>query len=165
MYDLGQSNVSPTPVLSVIQRMVSLGHFPQIPINDRAPSFWRSVLPRLLTHLHPDSSSPLQPYPASFLSSLIPALPSSSLTKVIESFLRHLAWHAPSLSPAKVDERVKRFADTLQMVIGPASPGEEIFGVVVDSLLNVKGRMNDHRAVFIVRGIVAWVGKSGEKGE
>lgn len=164
LYELSQNGNPPSHLLPLVQRLVSLGLFSKTPSDDRKPSFWRSVLPRLLPHLHNDSATGMPSYASGFLPGVIAMLPSSAMAKVVDSLIHHLSWHVGSLSPDKPQPWARRSGEVLGMILGPAVSGSEIFESVTRVLTEMKGRKEDFRAMGVVRGIVAWVARSGNGG-
>lgn len=154
----------------VVQRLASIGLLsrkapePQ----SRQPSFWEPILPSLLSHLHPPSTSPLAPYPPRFLPSLFLSLPSSVISPLVGSLIHHLTAESDyfeGLDSASPDARVQRAAEVLQLVIGSASLDSEALEAVSTEILATKAFGNDVNVHAALRMVVTWIANGGEDGE
>ncbi|WVW86203.1 hypothetical protein I302_108245 [Kwoniella bestiolae CBS 10118] len=172
MHEISQSTPSAdtAPIRIVFEKLCSIGLLSPSPsLGDaRSPALLPSLLPPLLKHLHPPSTSPLQPYPARYLPSIFLSLPSSALASFVESLISHLTLHLiqPSspLEPGKPDGRIKRSVEVLTQIVGPPKTGEEAWNAVLRTVLSGKNglKMSDQQAQARNRLIVGWIARGGE---
>jgi hypothetical protein len=154
----------------VIHRLASIGLLSRKTPDpqSRQPSFWEPILPPLLAHLHPPQTSPLAPYPPSYLPSLFLSLPSSIIYSLAGSLIHHLTAKSnyfDGLAPESPDARVKRAAEVLQLVLGPASVESEAFEAVSSKVLTTKSLGNDANVHAVLRMVVTWISFGGDDGE
>lgn len=156
----------------VFSRLASLGLLSSPSDHlSHTPSLISSLLPTLLLHLNPPTSSPLPPYPPTYLSSLFLALPTSILTPLVSSFIQHLTFHLVAqgreIEPESSDERVKRAGEVFSLMFGNAVVGGEAWDGVIKFVKDAKGSVGgmDRREQARARLIVSWIGSGGEPGE
>ncbi|WRT70193.1 uncharacterized protein IL334_007187 [Kwoniella shivajii] len=172
MYELSQRSITvdPTPIRLVFEKLYSIGLVTSSPSSEysRTPSLFPTLLPPLLNHLHPPSSSPLLPYPADYLPSIFLAFPSSSLAAFVESLLLHLTIYLidPSspLSTNQPDRRIKRAVDVLTRFIGPPKLNQEAWNAITRAVLTGRGGLNliDHKSQARNRLTVGWIANGDE---
>ncbi|OXG77861.1 telomere length regulation protein [Cryptococcus neoformans var. grubii Br795] len=173
LYEISQ-HPSPdvTPLRLVIEKLSSIGLLTSQSPNasSRTPSLLYSLLPSLLSHLHPPSSSPLPPYPPTFLPSVFLPLPSSILSTFINALTTHLSFYlidpANPLEPHKPDGRIKRAVQVFQSIVGNAEVGSEAWQAVVQSVMAKKGKsrmgLGEWREQARNRLIVGWIAQGGD---
>ena len=158
----------------VLERLISLGLVSDRPTAgpSRSPSLLTPLLPTLLAHLHPHCSSPFPAYPSSYFPSLILPLPSSTLASFVNSLLDHLTLRLTSsnadiLSPDQPEERIKRAAVVLELILGPAKSGGEAMEAVVRCTTGTKriGSSSEDHEHSRARLIVSWIHLSEENGK
>jgi telomere length regulation protein len=152
----------------VIERLAALGLLKTSPSQheSRQPSFLYPLLPPLLAHLHPPTSSPLPSYPATFLPSIFLPLPASTLSTFVSSLLQHLSLRIGALKPGTPDEDVHRAVDILRLIIGKAEVGGEAWVAVmraVSAQRTLVDSMNVQEHV-IARIICGWIRSGGAAG-
>lgn len=165
-----------SPIRLVIEKLAAIGLLSSRSTVDlsRSPSLLPPLLPPLLAHLHPPPSSPLRPYPPSFLPSLLLPLPTSTLSSLVDALLGHLTSRLIAvdepLAPDVPDQRISRAIDVLKQIVGAARPGGEAWNAVLASVLNQKATFS---ASSVLAGaeqakrrlIVGWIAGGGESGE
>lgn len=166
------TSVDVTPLRLVIEKLSNIGLLTSQSPNtsSRSPSLLFPLLPPLLSHLHPPSSSPSLPYPPTFLPSVFLPLPSSIISAFINALTTHLSFYlidpANPLQPHKPDERVKRAVQVFQSIIGSAEVGNEAWQAVVQSVVAKKGksrmRLGEWREQARNRLIVGWIAQGGD---
>jgi len=147
----------------LLERLYTLGLFSSS-ASDRVPSFWMAALPPLLAHLHPETSSPLPPYQATFLPRLLRSLSASTFAGVVEALFSHLARHIDQLDPDTPSETVKRAALVLEDIIGKATTEGEALEAVTRTVMKAKCRMSDAKVHFQLRVAAAWAESGGVAG-
>ncbi|KIR53446.1 telomere length regulation protein [Cryptococcus gattii Ru294] len=173
LYEISQCpSPDVTPLRLVIEKLFNIGLLTSQSPNttSRAPSLLFSLLPPLLLHLHPPSSSPLPPYPPTFLPSVFLPLPSSTLSTLINALTTHLSFYlidpVNPLEPHKPDERIKRAVQVFQSIVGNPEVGSEAWQAVVQSVVAKKGKssmgLGDWRGHARNRLIVGWIAQGGD---
>jgi len=152
----------------VIERLAALGLLKTSPSHREArqSSFFYPLLPPLLAHLHPPASSPLPPYPATFLPSIFLPLPASALSASVSSLLHHLSFRIGSLNPGTPDEDIHRAVEVLGLIIGKAEVGGEAW-VAVMRAVSAQRTLVDSTNVqehVIARIVCGWVRSGGAAG-
>jgi len=152
----------------VIERLAALGLFKTSPSQreSRQPSFFYPLLPPLLAHLHPPTSSPLPSYTATFLPSIFLPLPASTLSAFVNSLVQHLSFRIGALKPGTPDEDVHRAVEILGLMIGKAEVGDEAWVAVmraVSALRTLVDSTNVQEHV-IARIVCGWVRSGGAAG-
>ena len=148
----------------VIRRLASLGLFTSNP-SPRSPSFWPACLHQLLQHLHPGSTSPLPPYPPTYLPSVLLPLPTSTLNPLIDSLLVNFVSKIDKTDKPSPSSDIHRAAKCLVLVIGPAEIKGEALEAVLGSLLAPRGTLKDRMNDTLARVAVAWVALSSQSGD
>jgi telomere length regulation protein len=152
----------------VLERLTTLGMLKTPPNqqHSRQPSLLFPLLPPLLAHLHPPSTSPFPPYPATFLPSIFLPLPASTLSAFVSSLLQHLSLRISALKPGTPDEGVHRAVEILRLIIGKAEVGGEAWVAVMRSVSaqrTLVDSMNVQEHV-IARIICGWIRSGGAAG-
>lgn len=157
-------------IRGVIQRLASIGLLSTTASrsHSRQPSFVQPLLPGLLAHLHPPAESPLPPYPASFLPSLLLALPASTLAALTENLLLQLPSRLPStaLEPEAPSEMVHRLVSVMQSILGPAVSGGEAWIAMLQcvSAATSQGDPTGIDEHMRARMTVGWIRTGGDAG-
>ncbi|WWD19666.1 hypothetical protein CI109_104128 [Kwoniella shandongensis] len=168
MYELSQESGDVSALQLVIEKLAAIGLLtPRPSLNPSpTPSLLPALLPPLLAHLHPSPSSPIPPYPATFLPSVFLPLPSSTLATFVDSVVQHLTLQLVDglLEPDLPDQRIKRAVQVLEMMIGSPKVGSEAWAAVMRSVLGNKQslRLSDNRQEARNRLIAGWVALGGE---
>jgi len=152
----------------VLERLTTLGMLKTPPSqqHSRQPSLLFPLLPPLLAHLHPPTSSPLSAYPTTFLPAIFLPLPASTLSSFISSLLQHLSSRIGSPKPGTPDEDIHRAVEILGLIIGKAEVGGEAWVAVmraVSAQRTLVDSMNVQEHV-IARIICGWVRSGGSAG-
>jgi telomere length regulation protein len=152
----------------VIERLAALGLLKSTPSQreSRQPSYLYPLLPPLLAHLHPPTSSALPAYPATFLPSIFLPLPASTLSALVNSLLQHLSFRIGALKPGTPDENAHRAVEILELIIGKAEAGGEAW-VAVMRAVSAQRTLVDSTNIqehVIARIVCGWVRPGGAAG-
>ena len=152
----------------MLERLTTLGMLKTPPNqqHSRQPSLLSPLLPPLLAHLHPPTSSPLSAYPTTFLPSILLPLPASTLSSFISSLLQHLSSRIGWPKPGTPDEDIHRAVKILRLVIGKAEIGGEAWVAVMRAVSAQRTLVDsmDVQEHVTARIICGWVRSGGAAG-